>query len=160
MVFVIRTVVGFHQDDVGDWVAGLSCLHGQHVRHQPPFQERLWVMDESGRAARIGSELNCPLCDRAELPEGLRVLRTAGPFDATTVPPGLRASHLVAAGMWGRLQVLEGAVGFSMETDPLITRRLVAGDEQAIPPGVAHRLSLEGPVRLTVDFLGAEPTST
>ena len=157
---VIRTIVAFHQDEQGDWVARLSCLHGQHVRHRLPFQERPWVMDDSERTARIGSDLDCPLCDRAELPDGLRIVRTAGPFDATTVPAGLRASHRVAAGTWGRLQVLEGSVGFSMDTDPPITRRLGAGDEQPIPPGVPHRLTVEGPVRLTVDFLvgGDAPT--
>jgi hypothetical protein len=56
-----RRIVGFHQDEDGDWVAELSCLHNLHVRHQPPFQERSWVLEESGRAARIGAELNCPL---------------------------------------------------------------------------------------------------
>lgn len=25
-----RSIVGFHQDPVGDWVAELSCLHDQH----------------------------------------------------------------------------------------------------------------------------------
>ena len=30
----------FEQDEVGDWVAWLECGHRQHVRHQPPWQER------------------------------------------------------------------------------------------------------------------------
>ena len=58
-----RTIIGFHQDEDGDWVAELSCLHNQHVRHRPPFQQRPWVLDESQRAARVGAELDCPLCD-------------------------------------------------------------------------------------------------
>jgi tellurite methyltransferase len=63
---VRREIVGFHQDEHGDWVAELSCLHSQHVRHRPPFMERAWVLTEEGRDARIGSEIECPLCDRAE----------------------------------------------------------------------------------------------
>ena len=63
-----RAIAGFHQDDQGDWVAELSCLHNQHVRHRPPFQERPWVVTEAGRAGRIGTELDCPLCDRGEPP--------------------------------------------------------------------------------------------
>lgn len=87
-----RAIVGFHQDEDGDWVAELSCLHNQHVRYQPPLQQRPWVLDGSQRAARIGAELDCPLCDRAELPEGLRLARTAEPFEADPLPPGLRTA--------------------------------------------------------------------
>lgn len=148
-----RTIVGFHQDDAGDWVAELSCLHGQHVRHRPPFQERPWVVTGDGRAGRVGAELDCPLCDRAELPDGLVVVRTAGPFDEGSVPAGLRRAHRVADGTWGRIRVTEGSAGFALETDPLIERRLGPGDTQAIPPGVPHAVSVDGPVVLAVDFL-------
>jgi tellurite resistance-related uncharacterized protein len=148
-----RTIVGFGQDDQGDWVADLSCLHRQHVRHQPPFRDRPWVLEAAGRAAHVGSELDCPLCDRAETPEDLRVARTAGPFDEATVPAGLRRNHRVAPSTWGLLRVLEGSVELSMETDPPQHRVLQAGDTQPIPPEVAHHLTVGGPVQLAVDFL-------
>jgi tellurite methyltransferase len=150
---VIRTIDGFHQDDVGDWVAELSCLHDQHVRHQPPFRDRAWVLSESGRAARIGSDLDCPLCDRAELPEGLEAVRTVGPFDQATLPAGLQRDHRVADRTWAVLRVLDGCLVLSMATDPPTVRRLVAGDQQAIPPGISHFVCLEGEARLQVDFL-------
>ncbi len=150
---MIRTIEGFHDDDEGDWVAELSCLHNQHVRHRPPFWDRPWTTTASGRAAHLGSELDCPLCDRLELPDGLELARTAGPFDADTLPAGLRATHVVADHTWGRLRVLEGAVTFAAETDPPRHRRLDAGQNQPIPPEVPHRLHVEGPVRLAVDFL-------
>jgi Protein of unknown function (DUF3565) len=60
---VRATIVGFHQDTEGDWVAELSCEHSQHVRHRPPFFDRPWVTTESGRASRLGSPIECPLCD-------------------------------------------------------------------------------------------------
>lgn len=63
-----RVIVGFHQDDEGHWVAELDCLHCQHVRHQPPFWDRPWVLDESTRSERVGTEIDCPLCDRADPP--------------------------------------------------------------------------------------------
>jgi tellurite methyltransferase len=153
-----RGIVGFHQDEDGDWVAELSCLHNQHVRHQPPFQDRPWVLDEHQRAARIGADLDCPLCDRAELPDGLRLARTAGPFEAHSLPPGLRDAHRVAEGTWGCLRVQKGSVLFSMESDPPIRVRVEAGGWQPIPPGVRHALMVDGPVRLTVDFLVPGPT--
>ncbi|HLI02335.1 MAG TPA: DUF3565 domain-containing protein [Acidimicrobiales bacterium] len=150
---MIRTITGFHQDEVGDWVAELSCLHNQHVRHRPPFQERAWVLDEAGRAGRIGGQLDCPLCDRAELPADLVVVRTAGPFEEGTVPQGLRRDHQVPEGTWGLLQVTDGALGFTMDAPVSIERRLTTGDSQAIPPTVLHRVTLDGPVRMHVDFL-------
>ena len=149
-----RTIEGFHHDDEGDWVAELSCLHNQHVRHQPPFWDRPWVTTEAGRAERIGSAIDCPLCDRAELPDGLTVLRTAGPFDAESVPAGLRRDHRIADRTWGRLQVHEGSLRFAMATEPAVDRVLHAGDEQAIPPGVAHAVTVSGPVHFRVEFLG------
>lgn len=60
---MIRTIVGFHCDEDGDWVAELSCSHAQHVRHQPPFWDREWVLSQEGRAARIGTQIECPLCE-------------------------------------------------------------------------------------------------
>ena len=58
-----RTITGYLRDDEGVWVAELECGHNQHVRHRPPFPQRPWVLDESQRAARVGAELDCPLCD-------------------------------------------------------------------------------------------------
>jgi hypothetical protein len=59
---VPRRIVGFHPDDEGVWVADLECGHRQHVRHDPPWQQRPWVLTPEGRAARIGSELWCVRC--------------------------------------------------------------------------------------------------
>ena len=148
-----RRIVGFHQDGEGDWVARLACLHNQHVRHRPPFWDRPWVQTEAGRRQRIGTDLDCPLCDRAELPEGLEVARTAGPFDPGSIPVGLHADHRIAEGRWGLLRVSEGSVGFRMALHPPLERRLAAGDHQPIPPGVAHHVVVDGPVVLAVDFL-------
>lgn len=58
-----RRIVGFHQDELGDWVADLECGHGQHVRHDPPWRERPWVMHADTRNAAIGTVLLCKKCD-------------------------------------------------------------------------------------------------
>jgi hypothetical protein len=57
-----RRIIGFHQDQEGDWVAELECGHNQHVRHDPPWQERAWVLSGEGRAGRLGTVLTCRLC--------------------------------------------------------------------------------------------------
>ncbi len=62
-----RKIVGYHQDEQGDWVANLDCGHGQHVRHQPPFINRPWVTTEQGRRSKLGVVLNCVKCDEITL---------------------------------------------------------------------------------------------
>jgi cytochrome c-type biogenesis protein CcmH/NrfF len=60
---VKQPIVGYHRDEEGHWVAELSCGHGQHVRHDPPWQVREWVTTPEGRATRLGLELECVRCD-------------------------------------------------------------------------------------------------
>ena len=61
-----QPIVGFHQDELGDWVAELACGHGQHIRHNPPLTNRPWVLTANGRRQFLGARLNCKLCDEAE----------------------------------------------------------------------------------------------
>ncbi|MBP6786318.1 MAG: DUF3565 domain-containing protein [Candidatus Promineofilum sp.] len=60
-----QPIVGFEQDELGDWRAILACGHRQHVRHNPPLVERPWVLSAGGRARFIGYPLNCRHCDEA-----------------------------------------------------------------------------------------------
>lgn len=60
-----RRIVAFHQDEESHWVADLECGHTQHVRHDPPWQVRPWVITADGRRGFIGATLNCVECDRA-----------------------------------------------------------------------------------------------
>jgi len=60
---VKQEIVGFNQDDMGDWVAELACGHAQHVRHKPPWQNRESVVTEQGRMEKIGMKMECKLCD-------------------------------------------------------------------------------------------------
>ena len=58
-----QRIVGFHQDLENDWVAELACGHFQHVRHNPPWMSRPWVVTAKGRATMLGSQLQCKKCD-------------------------------------------------------------------------------------------------
>ena len=61
-----RAITGFHQDDEGYWVAELECGHGQHMRHDPPWQNRPWVLTPEGRGQFIGVAIPCVKCRQAE----------------------------------------------------------------------------------------------
>ncbi len=61
-----RKIIGFHLDEFNDWVADLECGHTQHVRHNPPWMMRPWVIKDEGRQAKLGTELNCKDCDLSD----------------------------------------------------------------------------------------------
>ena len=65
----LRTITAFHLDDEGQWVADLACGHTQHVRHDPPWQRRPWVVSATGRAGMLGAQLECGWCERREPPD-------------------------------------------------------------------------------------------
>jgi tellurite methyltransferase len=155
---VERSITGYHQDEAGDWVAELACGHNQHVRHEPPFQLRAWVIDPDGRLGRLGTPLGCPLCDRGELPEGLRRVRTSAVWDERTMPAGLRRAHRVAAATWGRIVVHAGRLRFAAATTPTIDVVLEAGSTMGIPPEVIHEVEPLGAVRFSVEFLAVDRT--
>jgi len=56
-------IVEFDVDEEEHWRAKLECGHYQHVRHDPPLNDRGWVTTESGRRQKIGNKLNCVKCD-------------------------------------------------------------------------------------------------
>jgi hypothetical protein len=72
-----RTIIAFHQDDQGDWVADLTCGHTQHMRHNPPWIERPWVMTPEGRQNHLGGTLDCRQCAAEERSTGERTIADA-----------------------------------------------------------------------------------
>lgn len=58
-----QKISDFYKDEHSDWVAELECGHSQHVRHDPPWQLRPWVMKEKDRNKRIGTFLYCKKCE-------------------------------------------------------------------------------------------------
>jgi hypothetical protein len=63
---MLKAILDFHQDEKADWVAELECGHNQHVRHDPPWQNRPWTSTEAGRASVVGRLLDCKKCDNGE----------------------------------------------------------------------------------------------
>ncbi len=60
--FQERAIIGFHRDEEDHWVADLECGHTRHVRHDPPWQNREWVLTLDDRRERIGFRLECKSC--------------------------------------------------------------------------------------------------
>lgn len=64
-------LLDFRQDEEGHWVAVLSCGHTQHLRHQPPWQNRAWVEDPELRRAQLGQPFACGWCAAGDTQPGL-----------------------------------------------------------------------------------------
>lgn len=147
-----RPITGYHQDEKGNWVAELSCGHGQHVRHKPPFSLRPWVTSPEGRGSMLRTELDCVRCDRFEFPEGFAVYKRTPEFDEASIPLGLQKNHSTKAGVWGVIHVLSGRLRYHL--DGLDGRELVLDPENSgiVLPEVIHHVAADGPVRFFVEF--------
>jgi hypothetical protein len=62
-----QAIINFALDDENHWYAILACGHTQHVRHDPPWQNRPWVLTEHGRKAKLGVMLECKKCEEYSL---------------------------------------------------------------------------------------------
>ncbi|WP_395093506.1 DUF3565 domain-containing protein [Armatimonas sp.] len=149
-----RPIISFAQDTVGDWLAQLSCGHTQHVRHQPPFQSRLWATTEEGRQSKLGQTLDCPYCERLELPEHFVPFHQTPEFTESTGPAGLQKDHTTKPGVWAKIWVTEGALRYHL--DGLNQRfDLAPGTVGVVVPEVLHHVEPLGQVRFSVEFYKA-----
>ncbi len=94
-----QKVTGFHVDVENHWVAELECGHNQHMRHDPPWMERPWVLTPEGRDSRLGQVLNCVRCDEMAEKAGKAVLEAARSALTQAYEDG-GMSGLCAEGRW------------------------------------------------------------
>jgi tellurite methyltransferase len=152
-----KAIVGFAQDEAGHWVAQLACGHTQHVRHQPPWQNRAWVLSEQQRGERIGSELDCRSCDMAALPQGLIAYKQTPSFDERSVPAALLADHRTKPDVWAQIVVEEGLLEYTCARGTFVLRPGVVG---VVEPASPHRVRPLKAMRFHVVFLRAHVPTT
>lgn len=146
-----RPIVGFASDADGDWVAILNCGHPQHVRHQPPFTNRPWVMTADGRNSQVGAMLNCVRCDKFEFPEDFVAYKKTPIFDQASVPKGLQKNHTTKAGVWAKIMVIDGSLRYIVDK-PARDLTLSKGQPGIVMPEVPHRIEPIGVVHFYVEF--------
>jgi tellurite methyltransferase len=143
------TIRGFHQDELGDWVAELACEHGQHMRHRPPWTLREWVTTLEGRQAQLGAVIDCPLCDQIAMPASAKPYHRTPVFTEETLPAGLRADHRTKPGTWARIVVEEGQLEFHVRGR---THLLTPETPGLVEPERLHCVVPLGAVRMHVEF--------
>jgi tellurite resistance-related uncharacterized protein len=87
------------------------------------------------------------------LPAGLTLDRVTRDFNQENTPAGLRRAHQIASGVWGRLVVRSGRLGFVFEADGTEGQITVeAGQTVVIPPQTPHHVELTEAVEFAVEF--------
>ena len=153
---MLRPITYFVQDEIGDFIAYLSCGHRQHVRHNPPLTDYPWVQTEEGRAGKIGEKLDCIFCDSFEIPEHFVQTHKTPIFSAETVPAGLKRNHRTKAGIWAKINVVEGRLRYYVDGRQL-TFELSPERIGIVVPELVHHVELMGEdVRFYVAFYQAE----
>jgi len=152
-------MVGFVTDADAHWVALLGCGHRQHVRHDPPLDERPWVTTPEGRAGRIGQTLDCIRCDAFELPDAAVPYHESAPFTETTMPAALGKDHATKPGVWARIVVHAGRLRYHVHAPLARVVELAPGTPGIVVPEVRHHVEPVGAVRFQVEFLRATAES-
>jgi tellurite resistance-related uncharacterized protein len=87
----------------------------------------------------------------SRLPEGVEAHRTIGPFDADTLPAGLRKTHDLKQGTWGRVSLEQGTITFVWEDEPGGREHLAAPADIVVPPQAPHHVEGDD-FRLSITF--------
>ena len=95
------------------------------------------------------------IAPRGDLPPDAEAYRTIGPFDAATLPRGLRAEHDLKPGAWGVVTLTKGRLRFAWDDEQGGAEELVAPAEIVVPPQVPHHVEGDGPFSLTITFYRA-----
>ena len=87
------------------------------------------------------------------LPPDVAPYRRTPEFTESTVPDALRRRHTTKAGVWARIQVLEGSLRYRILE--LTREEHVLSPERPgiVEPEAPHEVELEGRVRFFVEFL-------
>lgn len=88
------------------------------------------------------------------LPGSAKKYKETPVFTEDTVPRGLLADHNTAAGVWGRLVVLDGSLDFTR----IAEKAVIVSPEQPmiIRPQERHHITCDRPVRFKVEFYRLE----
>ena len=86
------------------------------------------------------------------LPEDVTHYKSTPEFTENTIPAGLLRSHSTAAGVWGRIKVIEGTLCYRV-LEPALEELVLDPDHPGIiEPQAKHEVAVIGPVRFCVEF--------
>lgn len=86
------------------------------------------------------------------LPEHVVHYKSTPEFTQDSVPAGLLRAHTTAAGVWGRITILEGSLRYRIAEPEAEVLVLTPDRHGVVEPTMKHEVEVIGPVRFRVDF--------
>ncbi len=86
------------------------------------------------------------------LADGVVQYRSSPEFTEHTVPAALLRRHTTAAGVWGRIRIIEGSLRYKILAPSLEVHTLTPTLSGIVEPQVPHEVECIGPVRFCVEF--------
>lgn len=147
-----KKIVGFHVDEVGDWVADLECGHAQHVRHNPPWINRPWVLDREGRERSLGVLLDCLKCNMPAIPVSARQIDCSERIDQRVLVDQYAGVQHNNSGCWIKVAVSEGELVYQQVADNIKGYVIDTEFSAVIAPGERFSLSAKGAVLFQLHY--------
>lgn len=88
------------------------------------------------------------------IPANAAHYKSTAVFTEDSTPAAIQRGHTTAAGVWGRIRILEGSLLYRI-TDARVTAEevlLTPGQDGVVEPQIEHEVQLVGPVRFQLDF--------
>ena len=88
---------------------------------------------------------------KTNIPDSFVAYKRTPEFTEETIPTGLRRNHATKAGVWGKIVVVEGRLGYRIAG---VNRDLELSPDRAgiVEPQVLHHVEPIGRVRFFVEF--------
>lgn len=141
-----KKIVDFHVDEQGDWVADLECGHTQHVRHNPPWINRPWVLEEEGRKRSLGALLDCLKCNMPTMPERVHRVECSEVFDQQALVNQYSGMQKNDHDCWIKVVVSEGELVYQQVADKTKGYVIDSNFSAVIMPNEIFSLSPKGHV--------------
>lgn len=92
-----------------------------------------------------------------ELPSSLNVYKSTPVFDQDSAPKGILNEHSTKPGVWGRINILEGELLYTILKEPGEEIVLNSKKFGVVEPEVLHKVTPLGKVKFFVEFLNSKP---
>lgn len=86
------------------------------------------------------------------IPQEAKAYKKTPTFDEKSVPNGLLKDHQTKAGVWGKIQILEGELLYTIQSTPPETCLLNAQNPGVVEPEIPHHVEPKGKVQFYVEF--------
>lgn len=88
------------------------------------------------------------------IPDTAQHYKSSPVFTQDSVPAALQRSHTTAAGVWGRITILEGSLLYRITDPSQPAEEVLLTPERpgVVEPRIEHEVNVVGPVRFQVDF--------